>query len=164
LDGLTTIATRSLTGTTVRENTSSPEAPRQLRRGATRALFVTSVLFVPAPLFIVFVVGLLPLAASIAYFVGLIAAGPPDAGALLMSAILVAHVTVDAAILYLLDVSICRLLFGLCSAQVAMSAVGIILSAEVLASFFPIYVLLLGEHDTHRLSLWRVWQFVLRLA
>ncbi len=133
---------------------------RRLRRGATRVLFATSVLFTPVPFSMLFIVGLVPLFCTAVFFLrGIAVSVPGNTGgeALLMPAILAAHLIVDGGILYLVATVICRLLFGLCPTRFAIFAVGLLLSGEVIASFFPVN-LLAGEHDTRFLPLWRVWQ------
>jgi len=136
----------------------SPELLRQLRRGATRTLFATSVLFVPVPFFMLFVVGLVPLASIGVFFI----AGLVDdlerggEGIMLTVAILISHVVVDAFLLYVLSALVCGVLFGLLPTRVAVLAVGLLVAGELVAAFFPIYTLA-GEHNRERLDFWRIW-------
>jgi hypothetical protein len=88
-----------------------------------------------------------------------IAVAEPDGGGLLARAILLAHVLVDGAILYVAATVICRLLFALCPPRVALTAVALLLAVLVIASFFPIY-LFAGDTDVERFTLWRVWRML----
>jgi len=158
LDGWTVNGSRQDTG--VDDGASSPEALRQFRRGAIRILFTASILFAPVPFSELFVVGLVPLWCTAVYFGrGIPMAFQASAGGEvpIAAAMLAAHLIVDGGLLYLIATVISRLLFALCSTQVAVFVVGILCTAEALASFFPIYVLA-GEHDTEFLTLWRVAQ------
>lgn len=135
----------------------SPEALRQLRRRATHALFAISVLFVPVLFDEVFRVGFVPLVWTVAYFVRMtINPSLPYSSFDLMQ--LAVHVIVDGGILYLLSTLVCYLLFRLCRPRVAVFAVGLLLTALVVSSFFPIYVALGDRGDNEYLTLWGLWQ------
>ena len=142
------------------EGVSAPETVQQLRRGATRVLFATSLLFAPLPFSVLFIVGPVPLVCTTAFFVRMIAVatgGETGGDALLVPAILAAHLVVGGGILYLIANVTCRVIFRLFPARVATFAVGLLLSGQVVASFFPVYVIA-GEHHTRFLPLWRVWE------
>ena len=143
-----------------RNASAQAEALGQLRRRATRVLFAASLLFAPMPFSMLFVVGLVPLSWTIDYFLRMIMVTPRGVGAgetPLVAVILAVHLIVDGGLLYLLWTVICRLLFRFFPGRAATSAVVLLLSGQVIASFFPVY-LLAGEHDTDVVPLMRVWQ------
>jgi hypothetical protein len=51
------------------------------------------------------------------------------------------HLVVDGGLLYLAAAGICRVLFALCPRGVAVGAVALLVVAQVVASFFPVYFL-----------------------
>jgi hypothetical protein len=146
--------------TRVDDGASSPEALRRLRRGATRILVTASILFAPVPFSELFVVGLVPLWCTAVYFardIPVALQGSAAGDVPIAAAMLAAHLIVDGGLLYVIATIISRLLFALFPIRVAVFVVGMLCTAEAIASFFPLYVFA-GEHDTQFLTLWRVAQ------
>lgn len=132
----------------------------QSPRRATRVLFAASLLFVPMPFSMLFVVGLVPLSCAATFFLRTLtgtSSGSVASDPLLVPLMLAVHLLVDGGLLYLIWRAVCRLLFAHCRRRVAISAVVLLLSGQAIASFFPVYVIA-GEHDTTVMPLWRVWR------
>jgi hypothetical protein len=145
------------------DDASSLETRRQLRRGATRALFAASVLFAPVPFWMLFVGGLVPLVSIAVYFivelVGSLAQG--GEAVVIFAGIFAAHVVVDSLLLYLLSALVCGVLFRLLPTRAAVYAVYPLIVGELAASFSPIYMLV-GEHNTDMFNIWSVWHSLWR--
>jgi len=102
-----------------------------------------------------FLLGMMPLSWIAGFFVtGFLAGGLNS----FLITIFVLHVVVDFGILYLVSELVCRLLFRLFITRDAIFAIGFIITVEVAASFWPIY-LLLGERETTLLNLWDAWRW-----
>jgi hypothetical protein len=110
----------------------------------------------PMPFFMLFIVGLVPLACTVAGF-GVPALVAPFPALIL----LVLHVAVDGGLLYLGAAVVCRLLFSFGSTRVANFAVAVLIAIAVVWSSFPIYTVM-GEHDAEVMNVSGVWrQFVM---
>ena len=124
-----------------------------MRRGATRALLATSLLFAPAPFFVLFAAGLMPFPWIVLFAARGFLFGDGNPLMLVPAAV---HLLADVGLLYLACATISAMLFALLPAERAGTAVAVFAVAEVVASFFPIYVLV-GEHDVTHASLWGVF-------
>jgi|SRR5579862_5501335 len=114
------------------------------RRRATRILFAASVFVVPMPFFILFDLGLVPLAFTVIWFLRpFLALGPFKAqtfDALAFAVpFLALHVAIVGGLLYLVAMLLCRLFFWLGSPRVAKLVVGVLVATGIAASAFPIY-------------------------
>ena len=118
-----------------------------MRRGATRVLLAVSLLVAPAPFFMLFLVGLVPFPWIAVFLGGSFLHGDPT-----MMALAAIHLLADVAVLYLACASVSGLLFAVLPPQRASTAAALVAVALVIASFFPIYVLI-GEHDVRRATL-----------
>jgi hypothetical protein len=147
---------------TVTDATPSRDAQTEWRRRATWALFVTSLFVVPAPYYLLFIVGWVPLACTVALWgPGVLLAGWDIRAHLFAALVLSVHVAFDGTILILAAVLITTLLFHILPPRVATSMVALLIASGLVASSFPIYSVS-GEHNTDVMNLAATWkQFVI---
>jgi hypothetical protein len=115
---------------------------------------------VPAPLFWLFVVWLVPLACAIALFLRLLAVAPftgQFGGAIVVAIILALHIAVDGGLLYLGAALVCRVLFWPRSARFAQFGVAVLVAIGVVASSFPIYGLM-GDGQPEVMNVEGAWR------
>jgi len=128
---------------------------RALRWRATGALLAASVLFVPVPFYMVFAVGMWPLA--------IMAVDCPTWGPdFFIVAFVVVQVVIDLGMLCLASVLVRRLLFEWLIPRDALRAVALVIAIEAAASFLPIYGFIGDPHGTG-FNLWRLWRGVLSI-
>src|SRR5579862_3943934 len=116
------------------------------------------------PFYLIWEVGMVPLAGTVAWFLRAILLLPcrgeigATAGFILLLAV---HVAFDAGILSVAVVLVGRLVFWACPARIANFIVALFIAAGVAASFWPIYTIT-GERDLVSVDLTQVWrQFVM---
>jgi hypothetical protein len=138
------------------------DARTRWRRRSTWALFVASVFVVPIPYCVLFIVGWVPLACTVAWCLSIVVFGPFDVReALFALLVLVVHVAVDGTILSLAAMLITTLIFRLLPARLAMSVVALFIASGLVASSFPIYSVS-GEHSSDVMNISGTWkQFVM---
>ena len=107
------------------------------------------------PFSVLFIGGFVPLAWSCIYFIMGIAQGLGE-GAALWAAMLGVHLAVDGLLLYALAALLSRLVFALLPMSIATRAVGVVIAAQVLAAFLPIYMLDGDSRGPVFYSLWDV--------
>src|SRR5262249_31702126 len=95
-----------------------------VRRRATRMLLAASVLFVPVPFYMVFSVGMIPLAWIAASFLESCFLGGLNPSVTVILAVFALHVVVEIGLLALISALLCRVLFHLLPVRYAILAVG----------------------------------------
>jgi len=136
-------------------STLQPEDIVASRRRVTRVLFAAMVFVVPMPFSMLFIVGLVPLACTVAWFLR------PVPLALLAAPILALHVAVDGGLLYLGAAFVSRVLFWPRSRRFAQFGVAVLIALGVVWSSFPIYTVM-GEHNAEVMNVAGAWrQFVM---
>lgn len=123
---------------------------------------MASFLFLPMPFWMLFTSGLLPSWYGVVVFMigtAQVLLESPDSGPfpLVMAGLGAIHAIVGGGVLYLGAIGLCYGLFDLFSPRVAMVAVGVVVTIQVVASFFPIYVLGSPE-GAESFPFWEMWR------
>jgi len=132
-------------------------------RRVTRALFAAMVFVVPMPFYMLFIIGWVPLACTIAKFLPLLVVALLGGGfgaAIFAAIVLAVHIAVDGGLLYLGAAFLFEVLFWPRSTRFAYVGVAVLVAIGIVASSFPIYGGMDGGVEVMNVSgVW--WQFVL---